>query len=148
LIEENKAVNESAIRAKIQGIDKTLSELKEQLERGYIDSGRYSRLKADWERQKAELEAQLTDVAGGDQTERIAPEKQASRKKLYAVLRDNFDEEDLRNLCFLELAIEYDDLRGDGRLGKVRGLITYCERHGRIDELVKICQRLRPHVTW
>ncbi len=131
-----------ATRAKIQAIDKTLKELQEQLDRGYIDIGRYTRLKADWERQKAELEAQLPDAEGA------SPEKQAHRQKLHAVLRDDFDEEELRNLCFLELGIEYNDLRGDGRLGKIRELVAYCERDGRIPELVKICQRLRPHVAW
>ena len=55
-------MDESAIRAQIKAIDKTLAELKQQLERGYIGFGQYSRLKADWERQKAELEAQLSDT--------------------------------------------------------------------------------------
>jgi len=55
-------VDESAVRAQIEAIDKTLAELKEQLERRYIELGQYSRLKADWERQKAELEAQLSDT--------------------------------------------------------------------------------------
>ena len=55
-------MDESAVRAQIEAIDKTLAELKEQLERRYIELGQYSRLKADWERQKAELEAQLSDT--------------------------------------------------------------------------------------
>jgi hypothetical protein len=146
-LEENKLVNESAIRAKIHGIDKTLGELQEQLDRGYIDVGRYTRLKADWERQKAELEAQLTGAVG-DQVGRVTPEQQARRQKLYAILRDHFDKEELRTLCSIELGIEYDDLRGDGRLGKIEGLLAYCERHGRTDELVKICRRLRPNAPW
>ncbi len=49
----------SAIRAKIKAINKTLTELQEQLERGYTELGPYTRLKTDWERQKAELETQL-----------------------------------------------------------------------------------------
>ena len=56
--------DEIAIRAKLGAIDKTLAELQEQLERGFIDFGRYSRLKTDWERQKAELEAQLREAVG------------------------------------------------------------------------------------
>ncbi len=136
-------MNESAIRAKIQGIDKTLAELQEQLDRGYIDIGRHLRLKADWERQKAELESQLTDVT----VESASPVKRAERQKLQTRLREHFDKEELRSLCF-KLGIEYDDLRGESRMGKIEGLITYCERHGRTDELVTICRQLRSHVTW
>jgi hypothetical protein len=52
------------IRAEIQAIERTLATLKDQLERGYIDIGRYTRLSTDWERQKAELMAQLEpDIA-------------------------------------------------------------------------------------
>ncbi len=142
MIKENKLVNESAIRAKIQGIDKTLAELQEQLDRGYIDIGRHLRLKADWERQKAELESQLTDVT----VESVSPAKRAERQKLQTGLGEYFDKEELRSLCF-ELGIEYDDLRGESRLGKIEGLSAYCERHGRSPELVATCRRLRPHVA-
>jgi len=48
-----------AIRAELQAIESTLAKLEEQLERGYIDIGRYTRLLADWERKKAELMARL-----------------------------------------------------------------------------------------
>jgi len=48
-----------SLRAKIKAIDRTLAELKQQLERGYVELGRYTRLKTDWERQKAELETRL-----------------------------------------------------------------------------------------
>ena len=50
----------SAIRTKIQAVDKTLAELEEKWERGHVDIGRYSRLKTDLERQKAEWEIKLT----------------------------------------------------------------------------------------
>lgn len=140
-------MNESAIRAKIQGIDKTLSELQEQLDRGYIDFGRYSRLKTDWERQKIELEAQLTPTPDAP-VESVSPEKIAERQKLQTALLNHFDKEELRSLCSIHLGIEYDDLRGESRSGKIEGLIVYCERHGRTDELVKTCRRLRPHVSW
>lgn len=140
-------MNESAIRAKIQGIDKTLSELQEQLDRGYIDIGRYMRLKADWERQKAALEAQLDDLSR-DQAGGLVPGKQIGRQKLYELFLNHFDAEELRSLCFIHLGIEYDDLRGQSRAGKIMALIAYCERHSRTDELVRTCRRVRPDVPW
>lgn len=133
-------MNESAIRAKIQAIDKTLSELQGQLERGFIDLGRYSRLKTDWERQKAELEAQLAGAASPG----TATSDQALSAALRNILWNHFDVEELRNLCFFELNIDYDSLPGEGRGGKIRGLIAHCERFGRSQELLQACQRLRP----
>ncbi len=148
-----RAVDESAIRPEIKAIDKTLAELKEQFERGYIDPGRYSRLKTDWERQKAKLEAQFKDVtapsrkAPGDQAPGVAPEGQAStrRRELRNILGHYFDEGELRDLCFFELNIDYDDLPGQGKGDKIRGLIARCERLGRTHELEQACRRLRPH---
>ena len=63
-VSRESSKDESVIRAKIKAIDKTLADLRAELERGFIDFGRYSRLKADWERQKAELEAQLRKAVG------------------------------------------------------------------------------------
>jgi uncharacterized caspase-like protein len=54
-------MDKKTMHAELTAIDKTLTELEEQLERGYIDLGRYTRLKADWERKRAALEAQLPD---------------------------------------------------------------------------------------
>ena len=143
-------MDQDAIRAKIQVIDKTLAELKEQLERGYIDLGRYSRLKTDWERQRAELEPQLADAAAPlekDQAHGVAPKDQAStqRRKLRSALGRYFDEGELRDLCAFELNIDYESLSGPGKRDKIRGLILYCERFGRTHELEQACRRLRPH---
>ena len=138
-------MDKDATRAKIQAIDKTLAELKEQLERGYIDLGRYSRLKTDWERQKAELEAQLVDTAA-QQAPGVTPEEQElNRRALRNVLYNHFDEGELRDLCFFDLNVDYDSLPGQGRGGKIRELIAHCERFGRTHELEQACRRWRPN---
>ncbi|MGD9100271.1 MAG: hypothetical protein PVF45_07300 [Anaerolineae bacterium] len=142
-------MSENAVRAEIQAIDKTLAELQEQLERGFIDFGRYSRLKTDWERKKAELKAQLSGAstlpghrATGAATEQAGP---ADLRALRDVLYEYFSDSELRDLCLFELDIDYDGLAGEGKWGKVRELIAYCKRHGRVLELTQACQRLRPH---
>jgi hypothetical protein len=58
-----------------------------------------------------------------------------------------FNDSELRNLCF-DLHIDYENLNGIGKEDKVRELVAYCDRHGRIPELVEECRRLRPKVSW
>ncbi|MEI2609108.1 MAG: cytochrome D1 domain-containing protein [Candidatus Promineifilaceae bacterium] len=70
-----------------------------------------------------------------------------NRDRLRQVISDTFNSEELRTLCF-SLAIEYDDLPGEGRASKIRELIALCERDNRLRELVAQCQALRPNQDW
>jgi len=58
-----------------------------------------------------------------------------------------FDENELRDLCF-DLGVDYESLPGEGKRAKVRELIVYLERRGRLPELVKMGRELRPDVSW
>ncbi|MCI0563783.1 MAG: hypothetical protein MN733_35360 [Nitrososphaera sp.] len=58
-----------------------------------------------------------------------------------------FNEGELQTLCYT-MGIDYEELGGAGKQEKVRELITYCERHGRVVELIEHCQRLRPNFEW
>jgi hypothetical protein len=73
--------------------------------------------------------------------------RRVDRAKLRRVLSEYFNESELRNLCF-DLRIDYEMLGGEGRGDKVRELITYCERHGRYQELVDTCCERRPNAPW
>jgi predicted NACHT family NTPase len=66
------------------------------------------------------------------------------RATLRQLLNSHFSESELRDLCF-DLELDYEQLPGDRKGDKARELIMYCERHGRIDELVTMCRKLRPH---
>ncbi len=66
---------------------------------------------------------------------------------LQNLLIAHFDEEELRELCF-QLRINYDDLRGEGRRGKMRELILYCQRADRLDDLISVCVQERPSAKW
>lgn len=76
---------------------------------------------------------------------------QSPTRQQFAQLRQNlvehFDLEELRTLCS-DLGVDYDGLRGEGKIAKARELVEYLDRTGRIPELVGICVRLRPNVTW
>jgi outer membrane protein assembly factor BamB len=75
------------------------------------------------------------------------PFSQDERIKLYTLLTNYFDEEELRTLCF-NLNVNYDDLAATGRAGKARELVIYLERRGRLSELILLCQQERPYLPW
>ncbi|MCP4363121.1 MAG: SUMF1/EgtB/PvdO family nonheme iron enzyme [Chloroflexi bacterium] len=58
-----------------------------------------------------------------------------------------FNENELRDLCF-NLNVDYEVLGGEGKIGQARELVTYLDRRGRVNELVAICEKERPHLNW
>jgi outer membrane protein assembly factor BamB/tetratricopeptide (TPR) repeat protein len=86
----------------------------------------------------------MAETPAGDSTRPVLRDE---RLRLYNLLTQHFDEEELRTLCF-SLSVNYDDLRAAGRAGKARELVIYLERRGRLDELMLLCQQERPHVAW
>jgi hypothetical protein len=70
---------------------------------------------------------------------------------LLAQLRDlmaaAFNDNDVRDLCF-DLNIPYEDLGGEGRTAKARGLIAYCQSRNLLNALVARCRELRPNTEW
>jgi hypothetical protein len=67
--------------------------------------------------------------------------------QLRRVLVDYFDEGELKILCF-DLGVDYEVLPGQGKANKARDLVIYLQHRGRIPELVKRVQQLRPNVSW
>jgi hypothetical protein len=72
---------------------------------------------------------------------------QAKRTALLSLLNAQFDENELRDLCF-DLNISYENLGGQGKSANARALIEYAERHGGTDDLVACCRVLRPKAPW
>lgn len=66
-------------------------------------------------------------------------------------ISDTFNTSELQNLC-LDLAIDYEALPvppdAAGKQDKVRALILYCQRHGRLPDLLKTLQEQRPLINW
>ncbi len=69
----------------------------------------------------------------------------------FASLRQNiiryFSESELRDLCF-DLEVDYENLPGQAKSDKVRELLLYLKRSGRIRELIAKCSQLRPNIPW
>ena len=62
-------------------------------------------------------------------------------------ITEYFNAEELADLIFL-LNIGDGHIGGATNAARARELVSYCRRHGLIDELVAVCRRLRPHVVW
>lgn len=66
---------------------------------------------------------------------------------LHQNLTKYFREGELRTVVFY-LGLDYDDLEGQGKADKARELVSHLERCGRVTELIYICSKLRPNVSW
>ena len=69
-------------------------------------------------------------------------------KELAHKIEEHFDLSELEDLCFESDIIKYENLRGITLKEKVRGLVQYCKRHGRLGELANQCKLLRPNENW
>lgn len=67
--------------------------------------------------------------------------------ELARILTNYFNLSELQGLCF-ELGLDFDDLAGSGKSDKARELVNYLNRRGRIPELTRLIQQLRPNAMW
>ena len=68
-----------------------------------------------------------------------------TQKMLHDILDDNFNEQELRDVCF-EMDVDYEDLPCFGQANKARELIGLCARMGQISVLKTIIAEKRPHL--
>ena len=73
--------------------------------------------------------------------------KQEHLISLRRILVERFSDNELQDLCF-DLSVNYEGLSGEGKNGKARGLIEHLNRHGRILELVRTGEQMRPDINW
>ena len=62
-------------------------------------------------------------------------------------MQDAFNLEELKTLCE-DLTVNYENLGGEGLNAKVREIVGYFRRNGRLIDLVDYCRRQRPTVEW
>lgn len=80
-----------------------------------------------------------------DDSKQTKSKSKIDKAALYKILVERFNLSELKDLCF-RLNIDYEQLEGDNKSDKARELITYCLRHGQIEDLLSACQALRPKV--
>lgn len=87
------------------------------------------------------------------QSRLVAPRKraevmaQANILYLFRQMESLFNQSEIKNLCF-EMGVDYEELAGEGKGEKIRELITYCQRRGRVSDLIRHLESARPHATW
>lgn len=70
-------------------------------------------------------------------------------KNLVQLIRATFDEEELRELLFVDLDFDFEDLPASlGKSGKVLELVRIFEKNGRLNQLVEAVREQRPHAEW
>ncbi len=67
--------------------------------------------------------------------------------QLRQMLGKHFDLDGLRTLCF-DIGVDFDELAGDNKTAKIRALIEYLQKRGRLDDLLAAAALARPHVDW
>jgi hypothetical protein len=81
----------------------------------------------------------------------LVPVNRKSEQNRLIELRERiieyFNQDEVHALCS-DLDVDYDTLEGTGKASKARELVAYLERRGRIRELMKRLEQLRPHVSW
>jgi hypothetical protein len=70
------------------------------------------------------------------------------RVRLATLIGQTFNEEDLKNLCFRLPDLDYENLPGEGRQGKIRELVEFARRHNMEDQLLGQLRALRPKAAW
>jgi len=68
-----------------------------------------------------------------------------SRVSLREILSNHFSLDELQVLCF-DLGIDSENLRGETKQARAVEIVTYCERHGRTNDLIAAVRRLRPNL--
>jgi WD40 repeat protein len=67
--------------------------------------------------------------------------------QLREMIAEYFDLEELKTLSF-DLQIDFDNLAGQEKVAKTRELISYMERHKRLNDLLAELTKARPGISW
>jgi len=70
----------------------------------------------------------------------------ADVRQVSSLLYDQYNTEELKEMCHELDGIDYEDIGGSGKRGKAREIATFMERRGRLAEVVAYVQRTRPQV--
>ncbi|MEM7802701.1 MAG: hypothetical protein AAF633_26150 [Chloroflexota bacterium] len=67
--------------------------------------------------------------------------------QLHKLIASTFSLEDVRLLCF-ELSVDYDELKGEAKSGKLSGLLELLAKESKLTGLLGYLERERPDTTW
>jgi hypothetical protein len=100
----------------------------------------------EWTKQILSAKSRWVPLTSSDTTESDS-HLELARRALRDKLARHFDMSELATLCF-EIDIDFDNMPGRNKDARIRELILFCERSGKLSELVNRCRELRSHVEW
>ena len=59
----------------------------------------------------------------------------------------HFNYDEIKTICF-DLDVDYDNLPGSNKDEKARELVVFLDRSGKLENLLKRAQELRPNIVW
>lgn len=74
----------------------------------------------------------------------VAGLEQMILARLYLTVEGQFNEREFINVCF-RLGVDYENLGGQGKAGRVQALIELLHRNGRVGELMMVVKEMRPN---
>lgn len=73
--------------------------------------------------------------------------EQETLNNLASKLQTNFNDEELKALCFT-LSMPYEDMGSQTHSGRMVALVQYAKRRGRLADLAAYGRQHRPHIAW
>lgn len=68
--------------------------------------------------------------------------------KLTNIFKESFNLDEIKELCFHLVDIDYENLSGDTKQSKARDLASYFHRRENINQIIQIGEQLRPEIDW
>lgn len=95
-----------------------------------------------------ELESGKYVIPGrkGD-TGQLQRERQQKARQTARLMQDTFNEAELRELC-VDMGMDYEDVAGNTKTGKINDLVGAFYRHNTLDVLIDQLSKRRPLAAW
>lgn len=95
----------------------------------------------------SQLRDSLLQFKKGDEAQENEANEGIDLKHIRRKMNESLGINDLEELCF-DLRIEYENIPGDTKRGKILGLIKETNKTQKLDDLVLLCEQKRPNILW
>lgn len=95
---------------------------------------------------RTEPETDATSIEAEAYASTVQNPSEVVRERTFEVTRKRLSEEEVKNVCFY-LTIDYDDLEGKGKTGKIRELVIKFYRENRMKVLLDVLGKCKPDVV-
>lgn len=73
---------------------------------------------------------------------------QIDLRRIYSQIMESFSTAELRELCYLDLKVDFENLHGSSKGEKVMALLIHFQSRQQIRQLITIIRQLRPNFSW